>query len=57
MTILAALFSIEELNTLDDKKLHILRHAIEKEIASNEDIRQPLRAAVKAKYYDKISKK
>jgi hypothetical protein len=57
MTLLAALFTLEELNELDEKKLHILKHLIEKEIASNEDIRRPLKDVVKRKYFDPMTKR
>ena len=39
MTLLAALFTLEELNELDEKKLHILKHLIEKEILKQSAIR------------------
>jgi len=57
MSLTTALFTIEELNVLDDKQLHILKHAIEKEITTNPAVRDPLQSLVKTKYYDKMIKK
>jgi hypothetical protein len=53
---MTALFTIEELDKLDDKQLHILMHAIDKEITTNPDIRDRLQKLVKSKYYDKMKK-
>jgi len=57
MTLQAALFTIEELRALDEKQLHLLRHAIEKEITTNSEIQNKLRDAVKEKCYDRLIRK
>jgi hypothetical protein len=50
MTEPTALFTLEELLELDEKKIHILKHLIQREIATNDHVREVLRDAVRAKY-------
>jgi hypothetical protein len=48
--LLVQLFTIEQLEALSEKQLHLLRHLVEKEITTDEQLMTRLRERAQAQY-------